>query len=120
MTHEFEIRDDGIGRLVPIGDQDKEDVENFRKDMEPLLEAATEAEPARLLVDSSRSGKTSSAGRKMYVELSRDPRIGKTAVVKARRYSRLLATFVIKATGRDDICFFDSEEEALAWLKAES
>ena len=120
MPYELEIRDDGIARLTTIGDQDGEDVGNLRKDLESLLEAATEAEPVRLVVDSSRSGKTSSAARRIYVELGRDPRLGKTALVGARRYSRLLATFVIKATGRDNIGFFDSEEEALAWLKAES
>ena len=120
MAYELEIRDDGIARLATIGDQDREEVENLRKDLESLLEAATEAEPVRLIVDSSRSGKTSSAARRIYVELNRDPRIGKTALVGSRRYGRLLGTFIVKATGRDNIRFFDSEEEALAWLKAES
>ena len=114
MAHEFEIRDDGIVRLAPIGNQDKEDMEIFRKKMEPLLEAATEAEPVRLLVDSSRSGKTSAAGRKIYAEVNRDPRLGKTALVRARRYNRLLGSFILKASGRDNVRFFDSEEEAVA------
>ena len=120
MAYELGIRDDGIARLATIGDQGKEDVENLRKHLEALVEAATEAEPMGLIVDSSRSGKTSSAARKLYVELGRDSRFGKTALLGARRYSRLLATFIAKATGRDNIGFFDSEEEALAWLKAES
>ena len=120
MAHEFEIRDDGIVRLAPIGDQDKEDMEIFRKKMEPFLEATTEAEPMHLLVDSSRSGKTSSAGRKIYAKVNRDPRVGKTAVVRAKRYNRLVGSIILKATGRDNIRFFESEEEALAWLKGES
>jgi len=31
---------------------------------------------------------------------------------------RVLVSFVLKATRRDNIRFFETEEEALAWLQA--
>lgn len=40
--------------------------------------------------------------------------------VGANRYTRVLARLVLKASGRDNIRFFGLEEEAVAWLKAES
>jgi hypothetical protein len=120
MAHEISMGDDGILRLAFIGDMVGEDIEIFIKDFTPFLEAATEVEPLNILADASRAGKTSSAARKAYVRLNRDLRGGKVAVVGARRYGRVLVSFILKATGRDNVRFFDSEEEALAWLKAES
>ncbi len=120
MTHEIEMRDDGILRMALIGDVGKEDMEVFLKDYVPFLEAATEAEPLAVLVDSVRSGKLSSKARKAFAGMNRDPRLGKVANVRSGRYTRVLIGWVLKATGRDNLRFFDSEEEALAWLKAES
>jgi hypothetical protein len=121
MAHEISMGDDGILRMDLIGDMDREDMGAYIEDLTPFLEAATEAEPLLVLTDSSRSGKLSSGARKLSVEINRDPRMGKTAVIgEGRRYFRVMAGFILKATGRDNIRFFDSEEEALTWLKSES
>jgi hypothetical protein len=58
--------------------------------------------------------------RKTVLEIIRDFRLEKAAVVGASRYARVLASFIMKATGRNNIRFFVSEEEGLAWLKAKS
>jgi hypothetical protein len=121
MAHEISMGDDGVLRMDLIGDMDREGMEAYINDLAPFLEAATEAEPLLILTDSSRSGKLSSGARKLSVETNRDPRMGKTAVIgESRRYFRVMASFILKATGRDNIRFFDSEEEALTWLKSES
>jgi hypothetical protein len=121
MARKISMGDDGILRMELIGDIDKGDMEAYVKDVTPFLEAATEAEPLLVLTDSSRSGKLSSGARKLSAEVNRDPRMGKTAVIgEGRRYFRVMAGFILKATGRDNIRFFDTEEEALTWLKSES
>jgi hypothetical protein len=120
MAHKLEMCDDGILRLAFIGDQDEKDMEAFQQDFAPFLEAVTEEEPLRIFTDSSQSGKFTSAARKTFLTLNRNPKIGRTAILGASRYTRVLAGLVLKATRRDNIRFFDSETEALAWLKAES
>lgn len=120
MAHEISMGDDGILRLAFIGDVKKEDIEAYVKDMAPFLEAAAEAEPVLILSDSSRTGKMSSAARKVFAGRIRDPRVRKVAVVGADRYIRVLVGFINKISKRDNLHFFGAEEEALAWLKAES
>ena len=120
MAYQLSMRDDGILQSTLTGDMSDKDAKAYREDMVSFLEATTEAEPLHALIDSSRLGKMSPASRKAVVEVSRDPRLGKAAVVGANRYARVLGSFIMKATERDHIRFFDSEEEALAWLKAES
>jgi hypothetical protein len=73
-----------------------------------------------MLADLSQGGKFSAEFRKTLAGLMNDPRTGKVANVGAKRYNRVLAGFLLKATGRDNIRFFKLEEEALAWLKTES
>jgi hypothetical protein len=55
--------------------------------------------------------------RKAFFDLNSDPRLGKSATVGVDRYTRVLLDFMLKATKRDNIRLFDTEEEALAWLK---
>ena len=119
MAYEFSMRDDGILRITHIGDIKDEDAEPYFEDLMPFLETATEAEPLRVLRVGG--GKYSAVFRKKLVELVSNPRIGKSATVGANRYARVLGGFLLKVTGRrDDFRFFDSEEKALAWLKADS
>ena len=118
MTHEIEMRKDGILRIAFIGDVDDKDMEAYNEDLVPYIEAATPEKPLLTLADSARSGKFSSAARKSFLSQNNDPRIGKAAVIGASRYTRVLASFVLKATGRGNVRFFDSEEQAVAWLKS--
>jgi ABC-type transporter Mla MlaB component len=121
MPYKLSMGDDGILRMAFIGDIDEEDVLAYVEEYTPLSEAATEAGPLRILVDASQVGKVSSSARKALVEVYRAPGMGMltTAVVGANRYVRVLAGFIMKALGRKGLRFFDSEEEALAWLKKE-
>ena len=115
MAYEFHMADDGILWLTVIGDFGQEDAQAcsesapFQKDTRSAL--------LLLLVDTRRSGKVESRARKTMIELIRGNREGKVAVLGLSRYVRVLVGFVNKATGRDNVRLFGSEEEALAWLK---
>ena len=116
MAHQFQIEDEGILRLTFIGDTDYRGAEKLLEEFQPFLEQVTVGNPWRILWDDTRGGKASIDVRKVYAELNRDPRIGKVAIFGAKRYGRVLGEFVLKLTGRDNVCFFDSEAEARAWL----
>lgn len=117
MEYELDMGDDGILRLAFIGDPDEAIMQPFVRDFTPFLEAATAEKPLLVLADSGQSGKYPPAVRKLFADMNRDPRIGKAAVVGASRYTRVMAGFVLKAARRDNIRFFDREEDARAWLK---
>lgn len=119
MAHELRMGNDGILRVAFIGDMGKDDVEAYIRDLAPFRATATEAEPLIFIIDTSRLGKASSAARRIFAELAREPRIGRSALIGVNRYVRVLAGFLGKATGRGNFRFFDSEEEAVAWLKNE-
>jgi hypothetical protein len=119
MPYEIHVGDDGILRVTFEGDLDLSDITAYTMAYRPFLEGASEAEPLHFLVDVSRLGKASAKARKLFVDEFRapDPRIGKSAMVGASRYVRVLASFMMKATGREDIRLFTTEKEALAWLE---
>jgi hypothetical protein len=120
MPYELSMGDDGILQVTFIGDLTDKDAKAYREEIKSFFEATTEAKPLLFLIDSSRMDKMSAKFRKTGVEILRDSRMGKTAGVGGSRYVRVLTSFIMKATGRDVFRFFDSEEEALAWLKAKS
>lgn len=120
MPYQLEVRPDGLVRIVFMGEQDAQDLEAFRREFEPLLVAATEDNPVLALVDGTRSSRFTAGARKVFLELNKSFRIGKAAIWGADRYTRVLASFVLKATGRGNIHFTETEEEAVAWLKGET
>jgi len=111
--------DDGIVRIDFAGGVlEREEVDDFVRDFHVYLDVATPKAPLRTLTVAGRSGvKLSSKARKAFSDLNNDPSLGKSATVGVDRYTRVLIGFVLKATGRDNIRFFETEEEALAWLQ---
>ncbi len=119
MPHaNMKMGDDGILRVSFIGDTGKQGAEAFINALEPFLQAAPETEPLCAILDATQSGKLSARARKIFFGLNRDPRVGKVAVLGSRRYLRVLGQFILKATQRDNIRFFNLEQEAVAWLQA--
>jgi hypothetical protein len=117
MAHEMQMGDDGILRVKFWGDFEQADVDAYMADFQPILEQVTGK--IHFLVEVSGVGKASSGARKLFGEMFRDPdpRTGKTALLGANRYVRVVAGFVIKITSGQNMRLFDSEEKALAWLK---
>lgn len=69
-----------------------------------------------VLIDLKSSSEFSSAARKVWVEFLKDDRIKRTAIFGGNVFVRTLASFVIAATGKENIKFFLTEEEARVWL----
>jgi hypothetical protein len=110
--------DDGFVRTAFAGDMTERGVEALVEDAQSFLEASSVENPTPVLHDSSRSGKFTSRARKAILTFFADPRIGKIAVTGARPYTRVLLSFLNRASGRKNMRLFATEQEALAWIKA--
>lgn len=119
MAYQIQMGDDGIVRIgFPGGVLEHDEVDDFVREFTVYLDAATPETPLRALIMADRpSKKLSSKTRKALADLNCDPRLGKSATVGMDRYTRVLVGFMLKATGRDNICLFETEEKALVWLQ---
>lgn len=121
MPYQMQVEDDGIVRInFGGGTLEHDEVDDFVRDFTAYLDVAAPEMPLRTLTVADQSGvKLSPKTRKAFAALNLDRRLGKSATVGINRYTRVLVGFVLKATGRDNIRFFDTEEEALVWLREE-
>lgn len=71
------------------------------------------------LIDLSRMTHASSASRKLLAEASRHPSIRKYAFFGASIFIRTVGNFILAAAGKKNACHFDTEHEALKWIKGE-
>lgn len=120
MVHSLQMGEDGILRIELDGDLDRASINAFIKDLTPFLNAATENEPVHVINNTSKTKKYSTTARKKLTELNRDLRFGNQAIIGANRAARVLAGFILKATGRENFSFFTSEKEALEWLQSKN
>lgn len=99
------------------GDIGLADVAEFVENVDPYMQTMTM--PLHFVVDAAPEGRWSLDARRQFTKMfDNEPRYGKVAIVNASRFTRVAATFMMKATGRDDtVRFFDTEADALAWLK---
>lgn len=118
MPHQLIMGTDGILRTTLSGDLDRGTIDRLREDYQPFLIAATATDPLNNLLHTARVGKISSAARRFFTELTGDPRFGLAAFINPPRRVRVLGKFILKATGRQNMNFYQSEENALDWLKA--
>ncbi len=70
-----------------------------------------------VLTNLRKSIEFSSSARKIWVEFLKNDKIKKTAIFGGNVLIKTLATFMIVATGKKDIKFFNTEEEARAWFR---
>ena len=120
MGHEMHLGDDNILRVKFWGDFDQADVEAYMADFQPIVESATDT--IHFLVDVSQVGKASAGARRIFGEMFSDPHplTGRSALVGASRYIRVVAGFVMRVTGAKNMRIFESEDEAVAWLKGDN
>jgi hypothetical protein len=115
---EFKVRWDekeGIIRNQSQGDFEEADA---RRQMAEILKIA-ESRPGKVLVlnDLTGAGKASSGARKIYAQVLRSEKIAKHAFVGMRTLTRVIVSFLLRASGAENAMFFATEEEALKWLK---
>jgi hypothetical protein len=116
MAYELSTGADGIVRATFIGDTDKDDALAYHKDLEQYMDKANEDNLFNLIIYVDQAGKFSAEARKSFSQLNDDPRMGRIAYLGANRFIRVITNFVQKASGRNNMRFFDSEEEAVSWL----
>ena len=106
----------GIIRNQSQGDFDEGDA---TRQVAAILEIA-EAETGKVLVlnDLAQAGKASSGARKVYAGVLKSEQIAKHAFVGMRTLTRGIVSFVMRASGAKNAMFFETEEEAMRWLKA--
>jgi len=71
-----------------------------------------------VLIDIEQSQEFSSAARKIWVKFLQNSKIKKTAIFGGNVFVRTLASFVIAAAGKANIKFFETEQQALDWLRS--
>ena len=71
------------------------------------------------LTDLNKAGKTTPKARKIFQELADQGGTRKTALFGMHPVARVLASFVMGVSKKEDLRFFKTKEEALAWFKEE-
>lgn len=119
MGFDFQEQSDGIIRVTFTGDIEERDALASAEMYKQVVERTPEDGVILFLVDVSRVGKSSFRSRKAFIELfsGSERRTTRTAVVGANRYVTLIADFILRTLGKTHVRLFDSESEALAWLK---
>jgi hypothetical protein len=120
MAYQLTLGEDRYLRFVMLGDMDALSVTNFEREYRLYLDASTSQRPIYMIVFAGQMGKISSQARNLYMQINSDPRLGLVAIVNPPRTLRVLAQFILKATGRANINFFDSEDEAIDWIRRTS
>jgi len=94
----------------------EEDAIRFKKELFEILDK-TEGK-AKILGDASGAGfGPTFKARKIYTEIIKSPKIGKAAIFGLNRSNKVIVSFLLKASGKNDLKVFSNEEEALKWLK---
>jgi len=117
MSYKIYEHENNILKIALIGDIDEETVNTFNAEFLGIFEGYTESNPLSVLIDASQEGHISLHARRTITMLNKELRIHKFALVNAKQVNRVIATFILKATGRDNTDFFDDEESARKWLQ---
>ncbi|MBI3160323.1 MAG: STAS/SEC14 domain-containing protein [Chloroflexi bacterium] len=120
MPSRIHMPGDGILRAILEGDMGRAEIELFRREYTSFLQAATKEHPVNMIAETRKLGRLSSAARQYFTEINHDRRTGLMAIVNPPRAARVLSRFINKATGRNNIQFFDNEEDAIAWIREHS
>ena len=108
------VIDKKIINVIPVGEQTDE-IASLQKEL--MLTLCSLADwKLNLLIDVNRSGKSSPKARQTWNELAKNDKINKTAVFGLHPVARVLASFVIGLSIKNNQRFFKTEEEAREWL----
>lgn len=116
MKSKVFVGDDGIIRVISVGDQTPQEMIEVRK---AVLELGREI-PGRIRVlnDLSKMGKSLPGSRTEAAKSIKLEEIGKVASFGASTMNRVIASFITRASGMGNkVKYFETEEDALRWLK---
>jgi len=106
-----------IVRSEFFGDQEEKDAELFANKVHEL--ANTHGGKVKILTDGRKGGKSSTTARKIYYDLYDSSVIEKSALFGLGFVQRIIASFIRHRKSQTIARFFETEEEALKWLKEE-
>lgn len=120
MAYTVERLKEGVLKVEFIDVISEEDAIGFAAGVQAHLRPEKGAKQLDVLIDtSSADSKLAPKTRRILTEYNKNPLIGNHAVVGINRALKVMATFIVKASGRNNIRFFDTEAEALDWLEKE-
>lgn len=112
------LDEDGIIKGILYGDQDKDTTKNVIEEVNILL--SREKSIGSVLIDMSETGRPTSESRRLHADniKSNPENLRKLALYGASTMNRVMANFIIKASGRADMVrYFKTEKDAIEWLK---
>lgn len=109
------VEEDGILRVHVSGQLDEEAMNSLTEELRRILEKRSGK--ANILVDAIAGVEISSKARKIGARMAKWPRIGRIAIYGVGVVSKVLALFMIEISGKENMKFFENEEEALKWLR---
>ena len=110
---------EGILRGQIIGDQDEESAKRILEKSDKLTASLNGRgiKVVNSLYDMSRAGTASSKARKIFAESFKKSTSSKTALFGGGVVQRTIAKFIFTFSGVKNMRYFDTEDEALRWLK---
>jgi len=111
----FYLGEDNILYETVVGEVDEKMVRAMNDATNKLTD--TVKGKVNVLVDLSRTGKSTLGARKQARERLEVEGIGKVALFGLHPVARVLASFFMGVTRKEDMRFFKTREEALAWFK---
>lgn len=111
------INDDGIIRCVLWGVHLEQDAESIT---EGIVHLSRGEGRARVLIDLRKTERSTSGARRVYVDtIKAEPELfEKLALFGTSAMNGVMADFIMTGSGRKDkVRCFESEEDALRWLK---
>ena len=117
MTHKIYSFADNILTFGFIGTIDAETITLFSRDVSQYLEQGSKENPINFLVDTRTDDGMSFYARRWFTQLNNDERLDKVALIGEDNPTRVIVTFILRATGRNNIRFVSSEEEGIEWIK---
>ena len=111
------LDEDNILNYINIGEMDEEIA---RESCDAMLKLRNMGEgKVHFFIDLNKGGKTSTKARKILQEFTQKGVYGKLALCGLNPVARVLAAFFMGITQKNNMRFFKTKEEALAWLKDE-
>ena len=115
--HKIWVDQDGLIRATIIGTHNKDDAEKIIEETSKLIKKYKQH--SKLLIDMTKTGRPTSKARKLHANNMKEQanHFKKTALFGASAMNRVMANFIIKASGRGDkVRYFNTEREAISWL----
>jgi hypothetical protein len=111
------VDQDGIIRGKIIGSHDEDEAINIIKEID--LQLLKMEQKGLILIDMSKTGRPTAGSRKVHAQNLKHgyTKFKKAAFYGASAINRVMANFIIKASGRGEMVrYFDKEDEAVKWL----